>query len=166
MKDSALLKKAPTMFKPIFETESKPNLAFLRSMFFRCVIFISMISLISSTLNLVFGIGQILMKVHLLIGEELLHDKRLVAGTIAISVQVLLSQSLPWQSSNQSFPWQNKNWFVLQEFILRDSYSSNKKPSVVRKRREPTTHLGGIPLSVISNVFAHCLIHSFLIAAI
>ena len=35
------------------------------------------------------------MKVHLLIGEELLHDKRLVAGTIAISVQVLLSQSLP-----------------------------------------------------------------------
>ena len=50
------LKEAPTMFKPIFETESKPNLAFLRSMFFRCVIFISMISLISSTLNLVFGI--------------------------------------------------------------------------------------------------------------
>ena len=83
------------MFKPILETESKPNLAFLRSMFFRCVIFISMISLISSTLNLVFGIGQIMMKVHLLIGEELLHDKRLVAGTIAISVQVLLSQSLP-----------------------------------------------------------------------
>ena len=89
------LKEAPTMFKPIFETESKPNLAFLRSMFFRCVIFISMISLISSTLNLVFGIGQILMKVHFLIGEELLHDKRLVAGTIAISVQVLLSQSFP-----------------------------------------------------------------------
>ena len=116
---------------------------------------------------------------HLLVGEELLHNKSLVSSTVPISIQVLLPEPLPGckesvkRSVIKSTLYatsisivQNIKHEQSQSYLGGISLSKTQTENCMQYMQHQLQYLGGIPLSVMSKVFAHCLIHSFLIAAI
>ena len=101
-----------------------PNLAFLLSRFLLCVIFISMISLISSTFS--------------------------------SSKYCFITRAL--------FPWVSMSQYLGR--VRRNFSQTLSLPAISHLFCCLSLSFGGMDLSIINTILAHCLIHSFFISAI